>query len=69
MSKEILQVTGEVCESCKPRWEERDMPFQVLVAGPESTNVHHEKIVFCSYCDGPALELAIKNSVPKKKKK
>jgi hypothetical protein len=62
------QQAGEVCNSCQERWEGKRQRPRKLVNLPEVTQVYHQKVACCPYCDGPALEIAIANTVPKKKK-
>lgn len=68
MSKEGFQIAGEICESCRERWEKENMACQVLTNLPEVTDKYHEKVAVCSYCDGPTLKIATDNSIPKRKK-
>lgn len=68
MSREGFQEAGEACDSCKARWESKGMEPMILIQVPGDTLTYHEKVVVCPYCDGPTADIALENSIPKKKK-
>lgn len=63
-----FQQEGEICDSCRERWEGQRSKPRKLVNLPEVTEVYRQKVAVCPYCDGPCLEIAITNTIPKKKK-
>lgn len=49
---------GDICETCRERWEARNQPPKRLVALPTLTEVGLN-VVVCPYCDGtPILQFA-----------
>lgn len=49
-----LQIAGEVCESCRPIWEEEGKPVKHMVQIPITTETG-VPIVVCPYCDSDVL--------------
>lgn len=50
-----MQKAGDVCESCRERWERKKKEPKVLRSLNDA--LHKDtKVVACPYCDGTTLE-------------
>jgi len=52
----MMPKPGDVCESCRPRWEKKNKEPKVLVASTGKTN-KGEYVTLCPYCDGGAVDI------------
>jgi len=52
---------GDICQVCEGFWKERKQPSKYLVEGPNPTINKEIPIMFCTFCDGPAYELSLRN--------
>lgn len=51
---------GDICESCRPRWEKKKRPGKRLIELPALTDFGL-KILVCPFCDGdPIVKFANK---------
>lgn len=51
---------GDVCESCREKWEDKGKEPKVLVAS-SGANLKGEPIPLCPFCDGDAVKITKKN--------
>lgn len=50
-----MQKVGDVCESCRPRWEKQEREPKVLQKACETTKNKRLVVSLCPYCDGDAV--------------
>ena len=54
-----FQEAGDICESCKERWEKAHRSTIALIALPSFTMRYHTAVAVCPYCDGPVHDIAV----------
>jgi uncharacterized protein with PIN domain len=66
MSDSSFQKPGDVCESCKERWEKIGKPPKVLIGLPSYTMRYHSEIAICPYCDSDQIEKLAQASIKRR---
>ncbi len=48
---------GDVCESCRERWENKGKEPLILSAATGKTANKESEVLLCSWCDGDAIKI------------